>query len=148
MLLFVNVVLALVLGVSLVLLRRYFNQNREQARQCQVLTLEVKRLGDLDQRYQLMFASNPYPMWITDSESLRFLTVNDAAVRTYGYSREEFLAMTLLNIRRPEEASALIDAVANRKAGLNDPAVWRHRRKDGSLLFAEVEGIPVRGEWP
>ncbi len=141
MLPFVIVVLALGLGVSLVQLRRYSNQNREQARQCLLLTIEVKRLGDLDQRYQLMFSSNPYPMWISDSESLRFLAVNDAAVQTYGYSREEFLAMTTLDIRPPEEASALIDAVAHRREGLNNAGIWRHRRKDGSFLFVEVKAF-------
>ena len=85
-------------------------------------------------------------MWITDSESLRFLTVNDAAVRTYGYSREEFLAMTLLNIRRPEEASALIDAVANRKAGLQRPGSLAPSPQRREPSVRRGQGIRVRGE--
>src|SRR5271167_4122213 len=93
------VVLGLVLGASLVMLRRYARQIREQARLCQQLTLEAERVRKSEERHQLMFAANPYPMWIYDCETLRFLAVNDAAVRNYGFTREEFMAMTLLDIR-------------------------------------------------
>jgi len=140
MLLFLIVGLALVLAIaaSLVLLRRYSRHSRKQARLCQKLSLEVECLRQAEERHQLMFSANPYPMWIYDCETLRFLAVNDAAVRTYGFSQEEFLVMTLLDIRPPEEAPALIDTLDRRKDGLNSPGVWRHRRKDGSLLLAEV----------
>ena len=113
----------------------------EQARLYQQLTLETERLRKAKQRHQLLFAANPYPMWIYDCETLRFIAVNEAAVRTYGFSRDEFLAMTLLDIRPPEEAPALLNVVSGRKNGLNNPGVWRHRRKDGSLLFAEVKAF-------
>jgi len=143
MLLFVIVALAflLLLGASFVLLLRCTRQNRELARLCQQLTLEHERLREAEERHQLLFAANPYPMWIYDCETLRFLAVNDAALRTYGFSREEFLTMTLLDIRPPEEATALINVVGRHKNGLNKPGVWRHRRKDGSLLFAEVKAF-------
>lgn len=48
-----------------------------------------------EERYRLLFEANPQPMWVFDRETLRFLAVNDAAVSHYGYSREEFLAMTV-----------------------------------------------------
>jgi two-component system cell cycle sensor histidine kinase/response regulator CckA len=139
LLFFIIVVLALfALGASLVLLRRYLRHGRNQARLCQQLSLEVERLRRSEERHKLIFSANPYPMWIYDCETLRFLEVNDAAVKAYGFSREEFLAMTLLEIRPPEEARALKETVSGRQAGLANPRVWRHRRKDGSLLFAEV----------
>ena len=141
MLLFVIVAFLLMLGASLVMLGHCFLHSREQARLCQQLTLKAERSSEAEKRCQLMFSANPYPMWIYDSETLRFLEVNDAAVQTYGFSREEFLAMTLLDIRPPEEASALMDATSRRKNGLNSPRVWRHRRKDGSFLFAEVKAF-------
>jgi len=131
----------LVLGASVVLLGRCIRQKREQVKLCQQLSLETERLREAEQRSQLMFSSNPFPMWIYDCETLRFLAVNDAAVRTYGFSRGEFLAMTLLGIRPPEERSALLNVVSGRKKGLNEPGVWRHRRKDGSHLFAEVKAF-------
>jgi len=136
--LIVGILLVLALAASFVLLGRYFSHSREQARLCNDLSLEVEHLRQAEERHYLMFSANPYPMWIYDCETLRFLAVNDAALSTYGFSREEFLAMTLLDIRPPEEAPALIETLGRRRNGRNRPDVWRHHRKDGSLLLAEV----------
>jgi two-component system, cell cycle sensor histidine kinase and response regulator CckA len=143
MLVFPIVGLGLLLAIAtcLVALVRCSRHSRKQTRLCQQLSLEVERLHQAGDHQQLMFPANLYPMWIYDCESLRFLAVNDAAVRTYGFSREEFLAMTLMDIRPPEEAPALVDTDSRRKSGLNNPGVWRHRRKDGSLLLAEVRAF-------
>ena len=64
--------------------------------------------------------------------------MNDAAVSTYGYSREEFLQMTLRDIRPPEEIAAFDKAILHHQRGLNDAGVWRHRRKDGRVIFADI----------
>jgi len=136
--LIVALVLSLGLGAILVLFGRHSPLSRKRARLCQELSLEVERLRRAEERHQLMFSANPYPMWIYDCETLRFLAVNDAAVSTYGFSREEFLAMTLLDLRRPEEAPALKNILSEHKDGFNSPGIWRHRCKDGSLLVAEV----------
>ncbi len=135
----VALALLLLLGASLVLLRRCVRQTREQARLRQQIALERERLRAGEEHHQLLFAGNPHPMWIYDYETLRFLAVNDAAARAYGFSQAEFLAMTLLDIRPPEEAPALLGTVDEHKNGLTNPGVWRHRRKDGSLLFAEIK---------
>src|SRR5207245_9127156 len=66
-----------------------------------------ERLKDSETRYRLLFESNPEAMWVYDPETLRFLAVNEAAVRHYGYSREEFLALTIRDIRPPEEHERL-----------------------------------------
>src|SRR6185295_6798963 len=66
---------------------------------------------EADRRYRLLFDANPQPMWVFDVETLGFLAVNDAAVRHYGYSRDEFLAVTIKDIRSPEEVPALLDAM-------------------------------------
>jgi two-component system, cell cycle sensor histidine kinase and response regulator CckA len=79
------------------------------------------------------FAANPLPMWVYDSKTFEFLAVNDAAVRQYGWSREEFLSMTILEIRPSEDVSSLLDHV-RRETGSPLPGVWRHRRKDGSII--------------
>jgi PAS domain S-box-containing protein len=55
----------------------------------------------------MLFGSNPQPMWVFDIETLRFLEVNDAAIRHYGYSRDEFLSMTILDILPPEDAPGI-----------------------------------------
>ena len=95
-----------------------------------------------EERYRLLFEGNPSPMWVYDTESLRFLTVNDAAVETYGFSREEFLTMRIEDIRPSSEADRLNVELASpeRQAtyGYRNAGLWQHRRKDGSLLDVEI----------
>ena len=91
-------------------------------------------LRESEERYRLLFESNPHPMWVYDLETLAFLAVNEAAVRHYGYSREEFLAMTIKDIRPPEDVPALMEIVARVGGGLDQTGVWRHRKKDGSVI--------------
>jgi two-component system cell cycle sensor histidine kinase/response regulator CckA len=96
--------------------------------------------------FQLLFHQHPLPMWVVDATSLAFIVVNDAAVRKYGYTREEFMALTMDQIAEPEE-----DAAATRAEGsaLSDSAsaAWRHRRKDGQTLHVEStwHEIPFAG---
>src|SRR5205807_7888042 len=87
--------------------------------------------------YQLLFDAHPQPMWVFDLETLRFLAVNDAAVRRYGYSREEFLSMTVKDIRPPEDVPRLLRELARMSPG-EYRGTWRHRTQDGSDLDIEV----------
>jgi PAS domain-containing protein len=85
------------------------------------------------ERYRAMFDDNPMPMWIYDRETLAFVVVNEAAIRHYGYSRQEFLAMTLVDIRPAEDVSGLLDNVAQ-APHFDEGKIWRHRKKGGSLI--------------
>jgi two-component system cell cycle sensor histidine kinase/response regulator CckA len=91
----------------------------------------------LEERYRLLFESNPVPMWMFDEETLRFLAVNEAATVQYGYSAEEFLAMTIEQIRPPEDVPRLREALAAITQELLHSRGWRHLRKDGSELHTE-----------
>jgi two-component system cell cycle sensor histidine kinase/response regulator CckA len=95
-------------------------------------------LRDSEERYRLMFENNPHVMWVYDLETLRFLAVNDTAVRHYGYSREEFLAMTVKDIRPTEDIPALMDNISQVSEGLDQAGLWRHRRKDGTIIGVEI----------
>ncbi len=90
-----------------------------------------------EERYRLLFESNPLAMWVYDIETLEFLAVNESAVRRYGYAREEFLTMTIADIRPPED---IPDMLANIRdaPGSPIPRTWRHRRKDGTLIDVEI----------
>ena len=90
-----------------------------------------------DRPYQLLFADNPRPMWVYDVDTLAFLDVNDAALMHYGYTRDEFLAMTIADIRPHEELDALRESVANR-ATMDRSGPWRHRTKDGTDIEVEI----------
>ena len=77
-------------------------------------------------------------MWVYDLETLRFLAVNNAAVAHYGYARDEFLSMTIADIRPPEDVPALLKAVAAHRKNIGNIGVWRHLKKDGSLIEVEI----------
>jgi PAS domain S-box-containing protein len=93
-------------------------------------------------QYRELFEGNPIPMWVYDTESLQFLEVNDAAVAHYGYSRPEFFAMTIADIRPPEDGErfrAHLERTEHRPSDELDAAgVWRHRRADGSIIEVEI----------
>jgi PAS domain S-box-containing protein len=96
-----------------------------------------------EERYRLMFESNPQPMWVYDLETTAFLAVNDAAIRHYGYTREEFLQMTIKDIRPLEDIPRLIDAMP--EASLTGSSgVWRHRKKDGALIDIEITSAVLK----
>ena len=86
-------------------------------------------------------------MWVFDRSTLRFLAVNHAAICQYGYTEQEFLAATIADIRPAGEIPALLADVEERKYGLQQPGIWRHRRKNGSLIDVEivVHSIEYRG---
>ncbi|HET9701791.1 MAG TPA: PAS domain S-box protein [Burkholderiales bacterium] len=106
-----------------------------QAREARART--QKALEQSETAYRQLFQANPHPMWIYDAATLAFLEVNEAAVRKYGWSRAEFLGMTIKDIRPPEDVPRLLSFVerGDDKAGGN---VWRHLRKDGEMLYVEV----------
>src|SRR5918992_4289253 len=91
-----------------------------------------------ESQYQLLFEGNPHPMYVSNTETLEFLAVNRAAVQQYGYTREEFLTMTLLDIRPPEDADALRETIRHAPSLDGPRGIWRHRRKDGSLFDVEI----------
>jgi PAS domain S-box-containing protein len=107
------------------------------------LGIERKRAEEAvrrsEARYRLFFEHNPNPMWVCDTASLAFRAVNDAALHQYGYSREEFLTMTISDIRpAAEQRQSTSLSPASEDPLL--PAVWRHQRKDGSELYVEITG--------
>ena len=93
-----------------------------------------------EKQYRLLFQGNPNPMWVFDLETLKFLEVNEAAIQNYGYNRDEFLRMTISDIRETTKSSRdryfAMDSVDR---GL----IWRHRRKNTTTLDAEVIWSPL-----
>ncbi len=106
------------------------------------MAIERKRteeaLRTSEEHYRLLFQSNPIPMWVYDYETLRFLAINDIALEHYGYSRDEFLSMTIKQIRPPEYVDALVTSVREPRGEISHSGVWRHRKKDGTLIDVEI----------
>lgn len=105
--------------------------------------LAEKALRDSEGRYRLLFDSNPFPMWVYDLEDLSFLAVNEAAVHRYAYSSEEFLSMTIKDIRPPEDVPSMLDDVLNFSTNPRDAGIWRHRTKDGTIIDVEIISYPL-----
>jgi PAS domain S-box-containing protein len=95
-------------------------------------------IRETDERYRLLFESNPHPMWVYDRETFAFLAVNDAAIRHYGYTREEFLSLTIKDIRPKEDVPRLVEDVSRVVAGLGAVTRWRHLKKDGTVIDVEI----------
>jgi PAS domain S-box-containing protein len=101
------------------------------------------RLKLQEQQYRLLFQTNPNPMWVFDTKTLEILAVNDAAVAQYGYSRDEFLKLTLRDLRQPEDMAELTKSLSSPRDGAHFSGEFRHVRKDGSLMRAEIYSSPV-----
>jgi PAS domain S-box-containing protein len=88
--------------------------------------------------HHLLFRANPLPMWVYDLETLRILEVNDVACTRYGYDREQFLQLTILDIRPADDADAVRASVRDTRPTADNSGVWRHRLRDGSLINVEI----------
>ncbi len=90
-----------------------------------------------EKAFRLLFDSNPVPMWLMNIESLRFLAVNDAAVKHYGFSREKFLTMTAADIRLAEDRDSFSEYM---HSGANSQGlkIWRHRKANGDIILVSV----------
>ncbi|HZM03419.1 MAG TPA: response regulator [Candidatus Saccharimonadales bacterium] len=112
----------------------------------QELELSLDLIKASENQYRLLFESNPTPIYTYDQETLAFLAVNDAAVAHYGYSKEEFLKMTLRDIALPEEIPAFVERLSKLVPGAGNSGVWRHRTKSGKLTEMEITSHTLRAQ--
>ncbi len=101
-------------------------------------TRAEQALRESEAGFRLLFANNPLPMWVFDTETLRFLQVNDAAVAHYGYSREEFLHMRTADICPAEDAPQPLQALGRETPEQHLAGQWRHRVKAGRIIDVEI----------
>jgi diguanylate cyclase (GGDEF)-like protein/PAS domain S-box-containing protein len=101
---------------------------------------EVNVRQGAKRKVPMLFDGNPLPMWIYDVKSLRFLEVNDSAVRQYGYSREEFLSLTINDIRPPQDIPVVS---LHGSIGDSDKA-WINVKKDGTQIYVRIRANDVR----
>jgi PAS domain S-box-containing protein len=98
---------------------------------------DQKAIEDSEKRYRTLFDVHPQPMWVVDANTLAFLAVNGAAMRLYGYSKEEFLAMTADQIRPEEDVDDLRRAFADWSNNYSQ-RIWRHKKKSGEVIPVKV----------
>ena len=108
-------------------------------------TQAKRALVESEHEYRYLFERNPNPMWIHDAETRKILAVNDAAIQGYGFTREEFLTLSLADIQQlpvDDGASAAIESQNN--ASYIDRGIWRHRKKSGECIDVRVKTFRIR----
>jgi PAS domain S-box-containing protein len=98
------------------------------------------KYSSLKRKYNNLFEMNPVPMWIYDLETLKFWRVNQAAVRSYGYTKEEFVKMTIKDIRPKEDLAKLEKAIGliRKHKKLFSNGIFRHKKKNGTIMYVEI----------
>lgn len=118
----------------------YFKDITEAKQTKQILEQERKKYHDL-------FNFSPLPQWVYDLQNLTILQVNEAAVRKYGFSREEFLTMTVEDIIPKEDLPAMHEILDTKlRTGKYSQSIVRHQKKNGDIIFVQVEGNAVTFE--
>jgi diguanylate cyclase (GGDEF)-like protein/PAS domain S-box-containing protein len=103
----------------------------------------LKKEAESKLQYRILFDSNPLAMWVLERKTLKFLAVNEAASRQYGFSSAEFLTMTIADIRPEEDIPDLLEAIATPIHGLQEATIRRHRKKNGTIIDVEIVGRDV-----
>ena len=117
-----------------------FNQELEREVQLQTANLQAS-----EDKYKTLFYKSPLPKWIYDELTLQFLEVNDAAIRVYGYSQQQFLQMTIMDIRPEEDKPKLAADVEDvrRNPGIYKESQWRHVKHNGQVVDVEIIAHPI-----
>ncbi len=137
--------------IGVLVVQHYQNENAYDIRDLEFLSsvgghialaIERRRSEDAlrknEEMFRLLFSYNPLPTWVQDNDTQRFVEVNDAAVRQYGYSQDEFKAMTVLDIRTEEEKIKYLDHFKNWNGVGRYQGNWKHRTKDGKNIEVEI----------
>lgn len=97
-------------------------------------------------QYKTLFDNSPLPMWVFSLHELTFLAVNEAMLKHYGYTRKELIGRSIMDIRSPEESARLLEHISKTlKRGFDSGGIWKHRKKDGTLIDVEITSHTL--EW-
>ncbi|MEP7254507.1 MAG: PAS domain S-box protein [Ferruginibacter sp.] len=91
-----------------------------------------------EQKYRLLFYNNPLPMWMSTIPDLDIIEVNEAAIKHYGYTRDEFIKLNAKDLRPAEDVEHFVAEVKKMKQGINNTRAWRHKKKDGTIIHVEI----------
>ncbi|MEG8947182.1 PAS domain S-box protein [Rosettibacter firmus] len=94
--------------------------------------------SNIQETFNFLFKHHPLPMWIYDLNTYEFLEVNNAAIKKYGYSRKQFLSMTIKDIRPEEDIPKLLNDLKQKRPVKQYSGIWRHRLKSGRIIYVEI----------
>jgi diguanylate cyclase (GGDEF)-like protein/PAS domain S-box-containing protein len=102
------------------------------------IRIDVTDMKQREESFRLLFDGNPVPMWVIELGTLKFLAVNDAAVAHYGYSRDQFLQMTALDIRPADDSEPFKEFIHAGGGSSQGLRIWRHQKADGTGILVSV----------
>lgn len=103
-----------------------------------LISIQNEKLAENENQYRIIYESNPLPMWIYELETLQIVSVNNAAIKKYGYTKEEFLSRTILDIRPQKDISTVKDAVNGVSYTPKDAMRWIHYKVDGTEIHVNI----------
>ncbi len=103
----------------------------------------VSALTKSEKQYADLFNLSPQPMWVYEPDSFRFMQVNEAAVIQYGYTEEEFLNMTILDIRPSSEIQKVLDIIPKNKENKVTKGKFLHVKKNKDVIEVEIYSTPI-----
>lgn len=108
-----------------------------------LIRLNNRRLAKSEKQYRLMYEGSPMANWIYDLKSLKFVSVNDSAVKLYGHSHEEFLTKTILDIRPVQEQEKVLEALKSVSSNVKQSGTWTHCKADGTLMYVVINSQQI-----
>ena len=126
--------------------RHLQDRTDEAARANAELASVNKALQGAQEQQRFLFESIPHPVWVYELSTLAIKDVNQAAIASYGYSREEFLSLTIKDLRPDEEIAGLLESASKMPGIATDSGNWRHRKKNGELINVEISSGAVMFE--
>jgi len=106
----------------------------------------TRNLAERERNYRAIFDASPVPMWVFDQDTLGFIEVNEAALNQYGYSRQEFLALNVTHLGASDDVATFMQFNQSQRhqPGTLRAGIWRHRRKDGSVMDVEIVSCVIQ----
>ena len=105
---------------------------------------DERALAERNRAFRLIFEDNPLPICIYEEATLRFLEVNAAAVRVFGWSRDEFLGLTIADLRPPEQRAGVVSELAARGGGYHNVGPLPNLTRTGEVLYVQIASQPMR----
>src|ERR1041385_850479 len=102
-----------------------------------------RSLENSEETYRLLFECSPLPKWIYNPATLAILDANEAALKIYGYKREELSQLRVTDLRTPEDVPTMLKELAELPPNGFREGEWRHQKRDGSLIWVEVHSQPI-----
>ncbi|TAH08211.1 MAG: PAS domain S-box protein [Sphingobacteriia bacterium] len=141
---------AFALGICDYLLKEDINASSLQ--KCIYAAIERKitqqKLEASEKKYSNLFHLSPQPMWVFELETLKFKQVNESAIKHYGYTEEEFLSMTILDLRPKSEITTFLEAFnkMDTQLGAISSGKFKHKKKDGTIINMDTRGYVLEFE--